>query len=42
MRSLFVRKNIRLKSNCLGCHLKADKGDYDFVAANLMYTWAEK
>lgn len=39
---VFKRKNIRLKSNCIGCHQKADKGDYDFVAENLMYQWVEK
>jgi len=39
---VFKRKNVGNKSNCKGCHLKADKGDYDFIAENLMYQWVGK
>ena len=38
---VFNRKNVGLKSNCISCHLKADKGDYDFVAKNIKYNWVE-
>ncbi|PCI38562.1 MAG: hypothetical protein COB46_11105 [Rhodospirillaceae bacterium] len=38
---VFKRKQIGLKSNCISCHLKADKGDYDFVAKNIKYIWVE-
>lgn len=39
---VWKRKNIGSKANCIGCHLDAGKGDYENIAAALMYQWTTK